>query len=409
MEPDLYYYCPDCEHERGFAPSDFKRTSGEVAFRCSCGAERVVSRRDCTTVRRTPAVAPVEAKCKTCGGHGNVPSMVFDGWDDCPACNGTGIKTPAVEVPTSTVMSDVMSMSPDEFAEHARVNTPTHDSGATVPVHRPPAVAPLNARPLSGEDLTAALKVQADLIRDRNEAVREIYSTPTHDSGATVNGTFVISVESLTVLLEDAANGSHKAIAQLADQGSAYTAFLLSEIACIAPALKAMTKERDEARAEVERHQRQWHRLVTRLEEIPPIGLRVGQPVVDREHVIRALDLDKPVPWVDESESDDDRAVYRTEEAELRAEVERLKEERVGIERALQTSHDNLDERWSELSEAHAQIAALEAVIEAQDRALGAMREHALATVALCAAYSDAGLKFGRRVADDVVVKEPKP
>ena len=36
------------------------------------------------------------------------------------------------------------------------------------------------------------------------------------------------------------------------------------------------------------------------------------------------------------------------------------------MERALQTSHDNLDERWSELSEAHSRIAALEAVIKAQ-------------------------------------------
>lgn len=72
---------------------------------------------------------------------------------------------------------------------------------------------------------------------------------------------FVVSVESLTVLMEDANNGSHAAIAQLADQGFAYTAFLLSEIAvreeeqvaALTSSLEARTIERDDLLARIER------------------------------------------------------------------------------------------------------------------------------------------------------------
>ena len=270
-------------------------------------------------------------------------------------------------------------------------NTPTHDSGQPYR-ERNPLHVPLE-QPAKTEICYSCGGSSDNRGGDCPKCGGTGIDTPAHDSGATVNG-----------LRDFVTRAALEAMTKERDEALATVEQLRGVVNGFEPPhmhFARVVNERNEARAEVERHQRQWQRLVTRLEDIPPIGLRVGQPVVDREHVIRALDLDKPVPWVDESESDDDRAVYRTEEAELRAEVERLKKQR-------DASGLAWDEAENAVANLRSRIAALEAVIEAQDRALGAMREHALATVALCAAYSDAGLKFGRRVANDVVVKEDK-
>lgn len=97
---------------------------------------------------------------------------------------------------------------------------------------------------------------------------------------------------------------------------------------------------------------RRLRAVYERIAEIPPVGLRCGQPVVQRDHVLRAVDAGTSLPWMEEY------ATLRDERDRLRAAVERVKAlPRYGYNKVGQVHVVDEEDRWLNRDEV---LAALE-------------------------------------------------
>lgn len=147
------------------------------------------------TVRRTPAVEVVEAKTKRCQYcyEGRIYHPADHRVEQCERCNGTGIETPAVEAVGEPVVNEV-AVGPD-----ADYDSPLYeDIRSAINRHSRENVSDTPDFVLAGF-LTDALRAfDVGVTRrchfygryDTPGGVVTPISTPTHDSGATVNGTF---------------------------------------------------------------------------------------------------------------------------------------------------------------------------------------------------------------------------